>query len=157
MKSRSPVSRNTGLREETHPTMQDTAARQKIFASSGYAKIENAAKLARSLGLRFWWVDTCCIDKTSSAELSESINSMYCWYRDAKFCIAYLSNVEPAAISELSAHNSNFRRSRWFTRGWTLQELVAPKKSCSMLKTGPTSWPKSQCSAARHHVHSWQK
>lgn len=115
-------------REKTHPTMQDTAARQKIFASSGYAKIENAAKLGRSLGLRFLWVDTCCIDKTSSAELSESINSMYCWYRDAKFCIAYLSDVEPAAISELSTHNSNFRRSRWFTRGWTLQELVAPKK-----------------------------
>ncbi|KAK2760573.1 het domain protein [Colletotrichum kahawae] len=113
--------------EKTHPSVHDTAARQKILASSGYAKIKNAAKLARSLGLRFLWVDTCCIDKTSSAELSESINSMYRWYRDAKFCIAYLSDVEPTAMSELSARDSNFRHSRWFTRGWTLQELVAPK------------------------------
>ncbi|KAF5520388.1 Vegetative incompatibility protein HET-E-1 [Colletotrichum aenigma] len=100
---------------------------QKVLASSGYAKIKKAAELARSHYLRFLWVDTCCIDKTSSAELSESINSMYRWYRNARFCIAYLSDVEAATLSELSTHDSNFRRSRWFTRGWTLQELVAPK------------------------------
>ncbi|CAI0643891.1 unnamed protein product [Colletotrichum noveboracense] len=113
---------------QTYPTTSNNSAtRQKILASSGHAKIKNAAELARSHGLRFLWVDTCCIDKTSSAELSESINSMYRWYCDAKFCIAYLSDVEPASLSELLAHQSNFRRSRWFTRGWTLQELVAPK------------------------------
>ncbi|KAF0329463.1 het domain protein [Colletotrichum asianum] len=113
---------------QTYPTAPNNSAiRQKVLASSGYAKIKNAAELARSHGLRFLWVDTCCIDKTSSAELSESINSMYRWYRDAKFCIAYLSDVEPASLSELLGRQSNFRRSRWFTQGWTLQELVAPK------------------------------
>src|SRR5436190_22569299 len=60
---------------------------------------------------------SCCIDKSSTAELSEAINSMFCWYRNARICYAYLIDV--AELSELSA-------SQWFTRGWTLQELVAP-------------------------------
>lgn len=61
---------------------------------------------------------SCCIDKTSTAELSESINSMFRWYQKAKICYAYLEDVDD--VSELG-------RSRWFTRGWTLQELIAPK------------------------------
>jgi hypothetical protein len=69
------------------------------------------------------WVDTCCIDKSSSAELTEAINSMFKWYRLARVCIAYLSDVPECDVTDES---SAFWNSRWFTRGWTLQELIAP-------------------------------
>jgi hypothetical protein len=72
------------------------------------------------------WIDTCCIDKTSSAELTEAINSMFNWYRDAQICYAYLQDVEND--EDPSHPSSTFSRSRWFTRGWTLQELIAPPK-----------------------------
>lgn len=66
----------------------------------------------------------CCIDKTSSAELSEAINSMFSWYQNAAVCYAYLSDVPKS--TDVSAAESSFSKSRWFTRGWTLQELIAP-------------------------------
>ena len=85
----------------------------------GWAKIQGASVEAEKLGILYLWVDTCCIDKTSSAELSLSINSMFAWYRDARICFAYLgdSNGDDA---------KTFDKSRWWTRGWTLQELIAP-------------------------------
>ncbi|KAL0934021.1 het domain protein [Colletotrichum truncatum] len=98
-----------------------------ITISEGYRKIKDAAQLAKSQGLKWLWVDTCCIDKTSSAELSESINSMYRWYQKAKVCYAYLSDVQSATSNDPSEAASSFRNSRWFTRGWTLQELIAPR------------------------------
>jgi hypothetical protein len=70
------------------------------------------------------WIDTCCIDKTSSAELSEAINSMFKWYGDAEICYAYLQDVEGGL--SLEKQLISFMKSRWFTRGWTLQELIAP-------------------------------
>lgn len=75
--------------------------------------------------IQWAWVDTCCIDKTSSSELSESINSMYEWYRKSAICYAYLSDVPEG--DDIAANGSAFRKSRWFTRGWTLQELIAPR------------------------------
>jgi hypothetical protein len=75
--------------------------------------------------LEWAWVDTCCIDKKSSAELSEAINSMYAWYAEAAACYAYLSDVQTS--DDVQSEDSMFRRSRWFTRGWTLQELIAPR------------------------------
>ena len=74
-------------------------------------------------------IDTCCIDKSSSAELSEAIKSMFRWYRDAYICIVYLSDVDSSPADLLNSSNGTadvFRKSRWFTRGWTLQELLAP-------------------------------
>ncbi|KAJ4124538.1 hypothetical protein NW754_000236 [Fusarium falciforme] len=68
---------------------------------------------------RYAWVDTCCIDKTSSAELSESINAMFRWYKESQCCFAYLQDVTSENLGRLE-------QSRWFTRGWTLQELLAP-------------------------------
>ena len=90
----------------------------------GYSKISNCCSLARSDGYKYVWIDTCCIDKRSSAELSEAINSMYAWYQDAQKCYAYLADVLPDENPH--GENSSFRKSRWFTRGWTLQELLAP-------------------------------
>jgi hypothetical protein len=75
-------------------------------------------------GLKYVWIDTCCIDKRSSAELSEAINSMFRWYRGAKHCYAFLEDV-PANL-DTTEDSSSFTRARWFKRGWTLQELIAP-------------------------------
>ncbi|OLN98017.1 Uracil permease 4 [Colletotrichum chlorophyti] len=99
---------------------------------SGYLKIINACDKARDDGFGYLWVDTNCIDKTSSAELSEAVNSMFAWYERAAVCIIYLADVEwQEGLSEkIHAHEDpSFRSSRWFTRGWTLQELLAPQKA----------------------------
>lgn len=90
----------------------------------GYQKIKYVMDQARKDNLDYVWVDTCCIDKTSSAELSEAINSMFTWYSASVRCYAYLADVDGTADSE--TQRSEFSRSRWFTRGWTLQELLAP-------------------------------
>ncbi|KUJ17277.1 HET-domain-containing protein [Mollisia scopiformis] len=89
----------------------------------GYEKIRKCCEQAIQDGLYWAWVDTCCIDKTSSAELSEAINSMFRWYQKAQVCYVYLSDVSgcnPPQEEELA-------QSRWFTRSWTLQELIAPR------------------------------
>ncbi|KAJ8107993.1 hypothetical protein OPT61_g8484 [Boeremia exigua] len=105
---------------------------EDLLRRPGYAKIVNAAKEAKNLGFRYIWIDTCCIDKSSSAELQEAINSMYRWYRDCEVCIVYLEDVWPPktgpgegqTASEI-ARNA-LETSRWTKRGWTLQELLAP-------------------------------
>lgn len=91
----------------------------------GYSKIRWGCTQARRDGLDYFWIDTCCIDKSSSAELSEAINSMYMWYRDARVCYAYLHDVHNDEGQE--SESSPFWTSDWFKRGWTLQELLAPQ------------------------------
>ncbi|KAK3389387.1 heterokaryon incompatibility protein-domain-containing protein [Podospora didyma] len=112
------------------------ARRWKIATRQpGFAKVILACKQARLDRLHYLWVDTVCIDKSSSAELSEAINSMYAWYAQAHICYVYLSDVD-------SRHHDNnkvdtldlVRKSRWFTRGWTLQELLAPSNIVFYLK-----------------------
>ncbi|TRX88010.1 hypothetical protein FHL15_011112 [Xylaria flabelliformis] len=99
-----------------------------IRAKPGFAKIQKAAILAAEHGYDFIWVDTCCIDKTSSAELSEAINSMFRWYKKASICYAYMEDVENGSHhNKAGSFRSLCQRSRWFTRGWTLQELIAPE------------------------------
>lgn len=92
-------------------------------SKAGCRKIQFCGEQAARDGLQFFWVDSCCIDKSSSAELTEAINSMFRWYRDAAKCYVYLSDVDSAA----DVDSQDFRGSRWFTRGFTLQELLAPK------------------------------
>jgi hypothetical protein len=94
--------------------------KRRATTMAGYQKIKYACEQARRDGLQKVWVDTCCIDKSSSAELSEAINSMFRWYQDAAVCYAYLADV-PSQPDLLQ-----FSCSRWFSRGWTLQELLAP-------------------------------
>ncbi|KAM5534112.1 hypothetical protein V8D89_012293 [Ganoderma adspersum] len=90
-------------------------------------KVRDACRISREHGYRYIWIDSCCIDKTSSSELSEAINSMHRWYRDASVCYAFLVDVPTAPRSDIRSPGSAFHRSRWFTRGWTLQELIAPR------------------------------
>ncbi|PVH90399.1 HET-domain-containing protein [Periconia macrospinosa] len=85
---------------------------------AGYYKIERCCQQAALDGFEWVWVDTCCIDKRSSSELQEAINSMYHWYWYAEICYAYLEDV--------SADSQGLLKCRWFTRGWTLQEILAP-------------------------------
>jgi hypothetical protein len=92
----------------------------------GYSKITSICRVALDEGIEYCWVDTCCIDKTSSAELVEAINSMFNWYQRAKVCFAYLSDLDLNKDSEESVA-TRVGRCRWFTRGWCLQELIAPK------------------------------
>jgi hypothetical protein len=102
-------------------------------SKEGYEKIRFCAQQAKRDGLDYFWVDTCCIDKANNTELSIAINSMFSWYQNADRCYVYLSDVE---IRTLDVDRSDepartwqpaFKESRWFTRGWTLQELLAPK------------------------------
>ncbi|KAE8839703.1 hypothetical protein HRS9122_06308 [Pyrenophora teres f. teres] len=104
---------------------------------SGYWKIKKACEQALRDNLEYVWVDTCCIDKTSSAELSEAINSMFRWYKEAEVCYAYLCDVvgyfhpfdddEGEDPHKYEGYNTALlEESRWFKRGWTLQELLAP-------------------------------
>jgi hypothetical protein len=97
----------------------------------GYTKIRFCGERAAADRLEYFWVDTCCIDKSTSDELSTAINSMFCWYQRAAKCYVYLTDVlVPEDVINPEAFRISweqaFQRSRWFTRGWTLQELLAP-------------------------------
>ena len=121
-------------------------SREEIKDKKGFLKIMHACGQAERDNLAYLWCDTNCIDKTSSAELSEAINSMFSWYRDSQICYAYLSDVPqilPSDLDDLQRYGQDsfqdlkdansagalaFLRSKWFSRGWTLQELLAPSK-----------------------------
>ncbi|ERF76508.1 hypothetical protein EPUS_06171 [Endocarpon pusillum Z07020] len=102
---------------------------QNACFKKGFMKIEKAAERARIDGHTYIWIDTCCISKESSAELQEAINSMYIWYERAVVCYAYLFDVHHLTLyeEEEEGFETALRRSRWFTRGWCLQELLAPR------------------------------
>lgn len=93
------------------------------MTKKGATKVLGFCRIAQENGFDWVWIDTCCIDKSSSSELSEAINSMYEWYRLSYTCYVYLADVNDA-----KNFLEEFRGSRWFTRGWTLQELIAPTK-----------------------------
>ena len=108
--------------EEGEVTFQDFASPDVAKLKRGFGKIERTCKLAEANGIGYAWVDTCCIDKTSSAELTEAINSMFQWYARSQVCYAWLADLkagEPIRVKD-------FASCRWFKRGWTLQELIAP-------------------------------
>ncbi|KAI1754000.1 heterokaryon incompatibility protein-domain-containing protein [Xylaria castorea] len=88
----------------------------------GFSKVEGACKLAARDGYEWIWIDTCCIDKSSSAELQEAINTMWRYYAQSNICYAYMVDVSDTR----TGWSEPFQRSKWFTRGWTLQELIAP-------------------------------
>ena len=155
--------------EQDEVTFQDMGDLSQARTKSGFRKIQHACDQAAEDGLSYVWVDTCCIDKSSSSELSEAINSMFSYYQRAARCYAYLTDVpgdhvdlcddldmdanstesapsrsgnsagRPHAedLTEYSSVSTSvaaatrmltFRKRRWFTRGWTLQELIAPRR-----------------------------
>ena len=110
--------------EVTFEDLKDGSGKTK----TGYKKLRFCGQQAVRDGLQYFWVDTCCINKSRDAELSEAINSMFRWYRKAAICYVYLADVWSKDQINLSSKpwEAAFRNSRWFTRGWTLQELIAP-------------------------------
>jgi hypothetical protein len=133
------LSHTWGDEEVTFQDIATDLSQRKI----GWTKILRSAAEAKKHSCKYVWIDTCCIDKTSSTELSEAINSMYRWYRKCEVCFAHLEDVseEPKAMVTLVEVDSEpvtqlgsplptralFSEARWFTRGWTLQELIAPR------------------------------
>lgn len=99
--------------------------RSRRLPSLGWEKLLFCSQQAKKDGLDYFWIDTCCINKESSAELSEAINSMFEWYRKAAVCYVYLSDVSSVDKS-YEEFLQDFKASRWLTRSWTLQELIAP-------------------------------
>lgn len=107
------------MEEVTFADMEDPGA---ATAKLGYAKVLSACEKTLDHGLSYIWIDTCCIDKSSSAELSEAINTMFRWYQNSAICFTFLSDFPRGGEIELQ-----LQQCRWFTRGWTLQELIAPR------------------------------
>ncbi|EIW59589.1 HET-domain-containing protein, partial [Trametes versicolor FP-101664 SS1] len=120
--------------DDTEQSFMEIQQLQLIHGVTSYGdhrvskKVRECVKVAKEQGFAWVWDDTCCIDKRSSAELEEAINSMFQWYTEAAVCLAYLKDVpddcfpgEPGPVSR------SFRNSVWFKRGWTLQELLAPR------------------------------
>jgi tetratricopeptide (TPR) repeat protein len=95
----------------------------------GYRKLAFCAKQAAQDKLQYFWIDTCCIDRWNNSERSKAINSMFQWYKNATRCYVFLPDVSVSTATEpvqRSDWETSFRASAWFTRGWTLQELLAP-------------------------------
>ncbi|EIW61591.1 uncharacterized protein TRAVEDRAFT_69914 [Trametes versicolor FP-101664 SS1] len=110
----------------TNPSPTVYREEDTIFAHPDLSdKIKGFCKVAREAGFDWAWNDACCIDKTSSAELSEAINSMYELYKFSDVCYVYLADVHHESNGNIK---SLFRKSRWHKRGWTLQELLAPER-----------------------------
>jgi Heterokaryon incompatibility protein (HET) len=123
----------------------DIQSNKKVQELAGFSKIKGCCTQARLDGWQYAWIDSCCIDKSSSSELSEAINSMFLWYSKAQVCYAYLNDVPARADGPVSGgsylldcradktksadslFDSRIRTSKWFSRGWTLQELLAPE------------------------------
>ncbi|KAH9950140.1 hypothetical protein B0H21DRAFT_687311, partial [Amylocystis lapponica] len=95
------------------------SSRTSLLPSPGYWKLKKLCEMATKYGCDWAWADTCCINKLSSAELDESIRSMYRWYSNAEICIVHLASTNALEDMEKDA---------WFTRGWTLQELLASSR-----------------------------
>ena len=112
--------------EVTFKDLTEGSGKTKV----GYRKIQFCGEQATCDGLQHFWVDTCCIDKSNSTELSEAINSMFRWYHNAAKCYVYLADVLTNNHHQINQSFKSwelaFRKSSWFTRGWTLQELLAP-------------------------------
>lgn len=118
------LSHTWGHHEVTFADFKDENNHATRDKKAGFHKIKLTCEQARREGINYAWVDTSCINKESSAELSEAINSMFKWYGLAKVCYAYLEDFPG---SEGTADLSLLRGCRWFSRGWTLQELLAPR------------------------------
>lgn len=115
------LSHTWGQQELTFQRFQALSGQEREAVKSGPSKIGQVCRLTRQHGHGYVWVDTCCIDKSSSADLNEAVNSMYRYYQEAQVCYVYLADATRKGRGSL-------RHCRWFRRGWTLQELIAPQR-----------------------------
>ncbi|KKP05803.1 hypothetical protein THAR02_02087 [Trichoderma harzianum] len=120
----------------------------------GSAKFRGCCRQAAEDGLVYAWIDTCCIDKTNLVELSEAINSMFRWYQRASICYAFLSDVPSG--DNFRQKGSKFQSSRWFQRGWTLQELLAPKTMRFYGAVSPSDAHNRQAAIDTNLVQGWR-
>ncbi|KAF2730287.1 HET-domain-containing protein, partial [Polyplosphaeria fusca] len=150
------LSHTWGKEEVTLQDVETNVATSKTVSKAGWAKIQFCADQAAADGLQYFWVDTCCIDKKNAVELGAAINSMFRWYQNATRCYVYLSDVSKSdnGTGGESAWEEAFRTSRWFTRGWTLQELIAPRLVDFFSIEGQRLGNKLSLAAAIHEVTS---
>ena len=123
------IAQEVDYREMVKLAKMAVEERDEIRQCDGYRKILQSCKQAQNDRYEWLWVDTCCINKRSSAELSEAINSMCRWYENAKVCYAYLHDVLGSSFptaSDKERYPDFCGWPEWFSRGWTLQELIAP-------------------------------
>jgi hypothetical protein len=114
---------------DSETLIEDIRDRRYKEKQEGYRKLRFCAEQAAQDGLEYFWIDTCCIDRWDNNERSRAINSMFQWYKNAKRCYVFLSDVSLSATTETpqrSDWEASFCASAWFGRGWTLQELIAP-------------------------------
>jgi tetratricopeptide (TPR) repeat protein len=114
---------------DSETLIEDISNQNYKEKEEGYRKLQFCAERAAQDGLQYFWIDTCCIDRWDNNERSKAINSMFQWYQNAARCYVFLSDVSLSAGTETAACSdweASFRASAWFTRGWTLQELIAP-------------------------------
>jgi hypothetical protein len=114
-----------GVREVTYQDMKSSYAKltRGRYKPEGWSKLKKYCDLAKEDGWEWAWMDTCCIDKTNTSDTQEAINAMFRWYKESMICYVYLEDVDRGKKKFLE---TSFSRARWFTRGWTLQELIAP-------------------------------
>jgi hypothetical protein len=152
------LSHTWGGQEATFKDLRNYSNIEEVDAKfqEGYRKIFFCAQQAKRDNLDYIWVDTCCIDKTNNTELSEAINSMFRWYQNANKCYVFLSDVEGKSSEENDKPSSRwkaaFRTSRWFKRGWTLQELLAPRFVEFFSKDGARLGDKESLKQTIHEV-----
>ncbi|KAH7327561.1 vegetative incompatibility protein HET-E-1 [Rhexocercosporidium sp. MPI-PUGE-AT-0058] len=144
------LSHTWGAQEVLIQDLTDGTGENKL----GYKKIRFCGDQAWCDGLQFCWVDTCCIDKPNNTELQEAINSMFRWYRYAAKCYVYLDDVSTPTgdAADRSSWEPAFRKSRWFTRGWTLQELIAPVSVEFFSKEGVRLGTRKSLEHDIHHI-----
>jgi hypothetical protein len=152
------LSHTWSLNEEEEYTFEDTKTNTGTD-KPGYCKVEFCIEQAKKDRLDYVWIDSCCINKESSAELTEAINSMFKWYRGASKCYVYLSDVSSRSENILRANHQRrhswttaFKNSRWFTRCWTLQELLAPKSVEFFSREGISLGQKDELGIKLHQV-----
>ncbi|THV01249.1 HET-domain-containing protein [Dendrothele bispora CBS 962.96] len=116
----------TGDSEVTYADLDERPEEERTKRKPGYQKILGACAQARRNGLNLLWVDTCCIDDTNEMEVREAIRLIYHYYRNSRVCYAHLEDMSDESNSLAVLSHQQFKESKWFSRGLTLLELIAP-------------------------------
>ena len=124
------IKQEVDFNEAVKLTKMDEEERTEIRQCDGYRKIIQSCKQVKKDGYKWLWVNTCCINKWSSPELSKAINTMYRWYENVRVCYTYLHDVSSSSFPT-ACNNERYPKSdgwpEWFSHGWTLQEMIAPR------------------------------